>query len=255
MPRIWRIGDEWRSIDDLEHPVCRSAALLCHSVQRAQGAQFRRDNPERCDKAQQLAQRHAALRNPPDGETQYAGQSNPARNFQNGVDRGLVRQHFQEQSGALNKALFGAGLLIVFQPIGFDHTGRLKAFRQQGCDLANLFLCSLGPLADAVAQPDHRPEGNRIGDQQQQGQLPVEIQHDAQTAEHGGDGFGEIIGKAQPRIAQGIHIIDEAGDKPARGRRRDPGEIAIGQRIKLARLDVHQPPLDAGIVQHGHQIE
>ena len=178
-----------------------------------------------------------------------------AGDFEDRVDGGAVCQHFEEQTRALDEAALGAGLLVVLQPIGLDHTRRLECLPQQRRDLADLLLRLARALAHPVAERQHGRKRDGIDDEQDERELPVHDQHGDENADDRQHTLGEVVGDAQARVAQGVHVIDEARHEAAGGLRRDARKIAIRQRAELVGLNVHDGALDAGIVEDGHAVE
>ena len=100
---------------------------------------------------------------------------------------------------------------------GLDDTMPAVHLFHLSVDMSQIFLLGfevfLGMLDDE-ADAEHR---NRQDAQRRQGQLPADGQHHHQYADHLGDGGDELGNALVEALAQGIHVVGDAGEHLAVG--------------------------------------
>ncbi len=236
-------------------PLNACLGFIGEGIQRAQSAYFRRGNADGCDEAAQIANRRRAAHHAPACKRKYARQRHAAHDFQQRIDRRLAAQNLEVKPRTFEKPGMGPRFLIILQIIGLGDATACKAFGQHGGDLAGLLLRALGGLAQRVADADDRRKGNRVDNQDQQGQCPVEDEHSSQRTRDGEHAFHKIGGNAKGGLAHDIHVIDELRDKFAGCRRGQPRIIAFDEPGKQRILNTDQPVLNRCIVEQCLNIQ
>ena len=221
--------DRVRLVEDGKDAFQHGKAFLDHGIERADGADRGGQKGDTGEHAHQVTDRAFARHQAPAGDQDENGQSQPAHGFQDRVDAGLVLGNAEEEGEAVGKGLAGAFGLEILQPVGLHHARAGEALFQLAGHFAHLRLGLVGGLAQALADADHGPGGDRIDDQDEQGQHPVQPQHPADGGDHLENVPQEIIGQADQGLTQKRDVIGEARDQRTDRLVLQAGEVGADQ--------------------------